>query len=72
MIYKTNAIESLNAKPRRSVRSRGHFSNDEAAMKLSWLQLRDITQKWKMSSRERAAAEAQFAIVFGDRFEVNR
>jgi putative transposase len=72
MIYTTNAIESLNAKLRRSVRSRGHFPSDEAAMKLIWLQLREITQKWKMAPREWAAAKAQFAIVFGDRFEVNR
>jgi len=72
MIYTTNAIESLNAKLRRSVRSRGHFPSDEAAIKLIWLQLREITQKWKMAPREWAAAKAQFAIVFGDRFEVNR
>jgi putative transposase len=38
MIYMTNAIESLNAKLRRSVRSRGHFPSDEAATKLIWLQ----------------------------------
>jgi len=54
------------------VRSRGHFPSDEAAMKLIWLQLREITQKWKMPPREWAAAKAQFAVVFGDRFEVNR
>jgi putative transposase len=72
MIYTTNAIESLNAKLRRSVRSRGHCPSDEAAMKLIWLQLREITQKWKMPAREWAAAKAQFAVVFGDRFEVNR
>jgi putative transposase len=72
MIYTTNAIESLNAKLRRSVRSRGHFPSDEAAMKLIWLQLREITQKWKMPAREWSAAKTQFAVVFGDRFEVNR
>jgi len=72
MIYTTNAIESLNAKLRRSVRIRGHFPSDEAAMKLIWLQLREITQKWKMAAREWSAAKAQFAVVFGDRFEVNR
>jgi putative transposase len=72
MIYTTNAIESLNAKLRRSVRSRGHFPSDEAAMKLIWLQLRQITQKWTMPAREWAAAKAQLAVVFGDRFEVNR
>jgi hypothetical protein len=43
-----------------------------AAMKLVWLQLREITQKWKMPPREWAAAKAQIAVVFGDRFEVNR
>ena len=41
-------------------------------MKLIWLQLREITQRWKMPPREWAAAKAQFAVVFGDRFEVNR
>jgi putative transposase len=71
MIYTTNAIESLNAKLRRSVRIRGHFPNDEAAMKLIWLQLREITKNWKMPPREWAAAKAQFAVVFGDRFEVD-
>jgi putative transposase len=54
------------------VRIRGHFPNDEAAMKLIWLQLREITKNWKMPPREWAAAKAQFAVVFGDRFEVNR
>ncbi len=71
MIYTTNAIESLNAKLRRSVRIRGHFPNDQAAMKLIWLQLREITKNWKMPPREWSAAKAQFAVVFGDRFEVN-
>src|ERR1700693_5172897 len=71
MIYTTNAIESLNAKLRRSVRIRGHFPNDEAAMKLIWLQLREITKNWKMPAREWHAAKAQFALLFGDRFEMN-
>ncbi len=33
IIYTTNAIESLNAKLRRAVRTRGHFPTDDAAMK---------------------------------------
>lgn len=36
MIYAANQIESLNAKLRRSVRSRGHFPSHEVAMKLIW------------------------------------
>jgi putative transposase len=72
MIYMTNAIESLNAKQRPSARILGHFPSDEAAMKLIWLQLREITQKWKMPPREWSAAKVQSAVAFGDRFEVNR
>ena len=51
---------------------RAHFPSDEAALKLIWLQLRQITQKWTMPEREWAAAKARFAVVFGDRFQVNR
>jgi putative transposase len=72
MIYTTNAIESLNSTLRRAVRTRGHFPSDEAATKLIWLQLREITKNWKMPPREWSAAKAQFAVLFGDRFEVNR
>lgn len=38
IIYTTNAIESLNSTIRRSVRARGHFPSEEAAVKLIWLQ----------------------------------
>jgi len=71
MIYTTNAIESLNSTVRRSVRVRGHFPNEEAALKLIWLQLREVTQKWKRGPREWHAAKAQFALLFGERFEMN-
>lgn len=72
MIYTTNAIESLNSQIRRSVRARGHFPTDEAALKLIWLQLREITKDWRMPPREWSSAKAQFALLFGDRFDVNR
>ena len=71
IIYTTNAIESLNSTIRRSVRARGHFPSDEAAMKLIWLQLREVTKEWKMPPREWNMAKAQFALLFGDRFEMN-
>ena len=70
MIYTTNAIESLNSMIRRSVRARGHFPSDEAALKLIWLQLREVTKDWKMPARQWHAARAQFALLFGPRFEM--
>lgn len=70
IIYTTNAIESLNSTLRTAIRSRGHFPNDEAAMKLLYLALRGVSQKWKNAQREWTAAMTQFAIMFGDRFSI--
>jgi transposase-like protein len=37
VVYTTNAIESLNAQFRRGVRHRGHFPNEQAALKVLYL-----------------------------------
>jgi transposase-like protein len=37
VVYTTNAIESLNAKFRRAVRHRGHFPNEQSALKVLYL-----------------------------------
>ena len=68
IIYTTNAIEALNAKLRRAVRTRGHFPNDDAAMKLLYLVLNHAAAEWKRPPREWCEARTQFAVVFGERF----
>ena len=68
IIYTTNAIESLNAKIRRAVRTRGHFPNDDAASKLLYLVLTHAAQAWLRPPREWFEAKTQFAVVFGERF----
>ncbi len=68
IIYTTNAIESLNAKLRRAVRTRGHFPTDDAALKLLFLVLRQVAGEWKMPPREWCEAKTQFAILFDERF----
>jgi len=68
IIYTTNAIESLHSRLRKAVRIRGHFPSDEAASKLLFLILREVSQNWKMAPREWNAARTQFAVIFGDRF----
>jgi putative transposase len=68
ILYTTNAIEALNSKLRRAVRARGHFPNDEAAMKLLFLVLNRSEKEWKMGPREWIMAKAQFAVLFGERF----
>ncbi len=68
IIYTTNAIESLHMRLRKAIKTRGHFPSDEAATKLLWLALRNITSDWGRAVREWRAAMNQFAIIFPDRF----
>jgi transposase-like protein len=71
IIYTTNAFERLHSGVRKSIWSKGHFPSDEAATKLIWLALRNNTTKWKNPPIAWAAAKAQFAIQFGNRFKLD-
>ena len=68
LIYTTNALESVHAQLRKIIKTRGHFPNDDAATKLLWLALRNLTAQWKRSAYAWHAAMNQFAILYGDRF----
>jgi len=68
VIYTTNAIESLHMQLRKIIKNRGHFPNDDAATKLLWLALRNITAGKVRSTREWKMAMNQFAVLYGDRF----
>ena len=57
ILFSTNAIESLNARYRRAGRARGHFPNEQAALKCLYLVTRSLdptgrgqarwTMRWK-------------------------
>jgi putative transposase len=68
VIYTTNAIESVNARLRKIIKTRGHFPSDEAASKLIWLALRNITSEWGRAAHDWKTAMNQFAILYQDRF----
>jgi putative transposase len=69
VIYTTNAIESVNARLRKIIKTRGHFPSDESATKLMWLALRNITKDWTRAATHWKQAMVQFALVYGQRFE---
>jgi putative transposase len=69
LIYTTNAIESLHRSLRKNVRNRGHFPNDDAAIKLLYLVIRNISAKWRMPQRGWKTVLNQFAILFEDRLQ---
>ncbi|WP_414016299.1 IS256 family transposase [Burkholderia vietnamiensis] len=68
IVYTTNAIESLNMQLRKIIKTRGHFPNDEAAIKLLWLALRNVLAKTVRAAFDWKSAMNQFAILFGERF----
>ena len=74
VIFSTNAIESLNARFRRAVRARGHFPNEQAAMKCLYLALRSLDptgrgrQRWAVHWKPALNA---FALMFEGRIFPN-
>jgi len=70
VLCSTNAIESLNARFRRAVRARGHFPNEQAALKTLYLVVRSLhpkgTGQTRWGMRWKPALNA-FAITFADR-----
>ncbi len=73
VIYTTNAIESVNARIRKAVKARGHFPNEQAALKCVYLAVMSLDptgrgrQRW--SNRWKGALNA-FTIAFPDRMIV--
>lgn len=68
VVYTTNAIESLHSQLRKIIKTRGHFPSDDAATKLIWLALRNITADWGRAAKEWRDAMNQFAILYEERF----
>jgi transposase-like protein len=63
----TNAIESLNRVIRKSIKTRGSFPTEDAALKLIYLAIRKF-EKGGRNLHEWYAARNQLAIMFYDRF----
>ena len=67
IIYTTNAIESVNMSLRKITKNRGSFPSDDALLKLFYLALRNICQKWTMPLRDWKSALNRFTIQFEER-----
>ena len=68
MVYTTNAIENINAQLRKIIKTRGHFPSDDAATKLVWLALRNITAGRSRAAHDWKQAMNQVDILYADRF----
>lgn len=70
VIYTTNAIESVNRQLRKVIKTKGHFSTDEAIAKTLYLALQKASKKWNMPIRDWPRALHQLAILFPGRVPV--
>lgn len=69
-VYTTNVIESLNMSLRKITKTRAAFPTEEAAFKLLYLGLKNVSQKWTMPIPNWSLAMNQFAILFDGRMPV--
>ena len=66
IIYTTNAVESLNMTLRKSLKTRGAFPSEEAALKVMYLALRNVITKWERPLMWKAALN-RFTLLWEDR-----
>lgn len=65
VIYTTNAVESLNASLQKVLKPKKSFMDDEAMMKVIYLNAHRIASKWTMPVRDWGLALGQLAVMFG-------
>lgn len=65
-MYTTNAVEALHRGLRKATKTRGAFPSEEAALKLLFLVIRNVSKKWKSVAGWRAALN-HFAILWPER-----
>src|SRR4051794_30324427 len=66
VIYTTNAVESLHMSLRKIIKTRGSFPSEEAALKLLYLALRNVVDRWEIVQHWKAAL-SRFTILWEDR-----
>jgi putative transposase len=71
VIYTTNAVESLHMSLRKIIKTRGSFPSEEAALKLLYLALRNVSAKWETIQYWKQALN-HFEMLWGDRIQAAR
>jgi putative transposase len=70
-VYTTNSIENLNRQIRKTIKTRGHFPDEQAATKLISSAVQRAKTKWRSAYNWTNALRAR-KIHFGDRIPDSR
>lgn len=68
LVYTSNAIENINRGLRKAIKTRGHFPNVAAAVKLIYLALQNMSKRWSRPGNGWSEAARELAIHYGERF----
>lgn len=68
IIYTTNAIESLHAQMRKNINNRKVFPNDDALLKLLYLNIKKFTKKWTKRKNWDSVIN-QLSVMFPERLQ---
>lgn len=66
IVYTTNTVEALHRQIRKSIKTRGQFPNDDAALRLIWLSIQRAQTSWRKCYNWNRAM-AVLRIHYGDR-----
>ena len=69
LIYTTNMIENFNRQLRKVTKSKTIFPTDDSLMKILYLAMTDVTNKWTQSRRDWGKIHSQLEIYFADRLD---
>ena len=67
VIYTTNPIESLNSALRKVTNGKGSFPTKEAVLKVLYLRVRDLENKWQKGTIGWKTILSQLTILYGER-----
>lgn len=67
-IYTTNSIESLNSALRKVTKGKGSFINEEALLKVLFLRVIDLQEKWSKGVANWKNINLELIEIFGDRY----
>lgn len=72
LIYTTNPIEGFHRQVRKVTKTKGAFTSDIALMKLLYLVVQRIQEKWTVPLRNWGQTLTQLNIIFGERLQIHK
>ena len=67
IIYTTNTVEGFHRQLRQATKTKGAFTSDNALIKLLYLVIERITEKWKSPLQNWSLTFSQLSIYFRER-----